>query len=435
MEKIVIKFIQIASLVVFMVHLAACSDDVIRRKKGQKRQKNVEVSLPTKDTAVVWIIPAGAGAMRVSLGVFEAFEKELGTLDPIIDMVGGASSGALAGAGLTYGNPPKNTPTSLKADLGKMLRKVFPHINDLADKLVKEHGFKLDELEAIFTELNNSGTTALNLSTPADAVNSITNVVKNAAKNIGKPSIAAKLKSLAPNGILDPDLVAIVNQLSTVNRANLLANEIRQILGPSTIDDPENDKLIAVASHNRKPVFFAAPKLAEYLPGPYAVGSTPIEQGLVATAAIPRIIDAPNNISFYQQGGSGPTTISGLVDGFFAVGGFDPSRLFYEIFSKLYADKNILIIYVGNGAAVDQQFRSEQGIRRGRITQKDVQGKKITFVAIDTTIEDSRGDNLFNVSGFYANPELFELMDKAAAKATETKAYKWAVLALKAIKK
>jgi hypothetical protein len=51
-------------------------------------------------------------------------------------------------------------------------------------------------------------------------------------------------------------------------------------------------------------------------------------------------------------------------------------------------------------------------------------------VAIDSKIQDPDGHDLFNVAGFYANPDLTQYMDEAANKAIEEPGYKWAIEAL-----
>lgn len=426
-----IGIIQKALFFIVIFQLVACSDSVTRRKQKKPDEKSQAV-LPVKDTKVVWIIPAGAGAMRVSLGIFQAMEKELGTLDPFIDMVGGVSSGALAGAGLTYGNPPKKTPKSLKDDLGTMLKAVFPQINKLGDKLMSE-GFTLDELEAIYQEISNSSNIALDFSSPQAINNTFATVFLNAV--LKEPSMIGKLNKLIDSkGDLKPDIAGLITGFSATTVAQNLGAQIDQILGPSTINHPENAKLISIASYNKEPVFFANQSVAQFLPGPYAESTTPMRSALIATAAIPKIIDAPNDINFHQQGG-GLANLTNLQDGFFAVGNrFDPSAIFYDIFTKLYEGQNILIIYVGNGAKEDKEFRNKHGIKKGDKAQKEVGGKKITFIAIDTQIISSKGNDLFNLSGFYANEDLFALMDKAAQKATETEAFAWALQALRAIK-
>lgn len=429
------KKISVVLTIFLLAHVFACGDGVTRRKKGEK-DKQVEIEIPT-DSKVVWIIPAGAGAMRVSLGIFEAIEKDVDkSLDSITHMMAGVSSGGLAAAGLTYGNPPRNTAASLKNELPTMLRTVFPRINALADKLHNDYGFTLSELEDLFMQFSNNATVRPDFSSPAAASSSFAAVITNAAVNIpksGNTALKDKLKNLMNGSTIKPDIAAAVNNLVGINRAALLQGEVVRIIGANpTVNDNECEKIIVVASNNKKPVFFANTALAQFLPGDYADGDTMLDEGLIATAAIPGIIIAPT-VNVYPQAGGNAVAIDNLLDGFFAVGGNDPSALFYEVFTKQFSGSNLLIIYVGNGAKTDEKFRADQGLVGKSMVQKDVAGKKITLAVIDTKIVDSKGGDLFNLSGFYANSDLFGYMDKAVKKAVEKESYKRVVRALKAM--
>lgn len=426
--------IKLSISIILTLTFVGCDDTgsgLPRKRKGP----GLQTAFPDKGTKIAFIFPAGAGAMRVILGITEKLEADLGIkgLGEVINVAGGVSSGSLVAAALTLNQTPRITSERLKQELGPLIRKVFPHTNELVDLLIKKYGFTLGELEAIFKEIMKSPP---NLSAQSLAEADFKVIIENAIKEkFGiKSKISAKGTISEFIDKLKPYIERMVN--FDQERADLLAGSIKNILGDNDLQDPKNDKFLAYASADKKPVFFGPPRLAKFVTGPYAVGQTKLYEALVASSAIPQFIKAPTNINFTFPDGN-VKNIPDLKDGFFASEGrFDPSAIFYEAFSKQFPGENLLIVFVGNGAKVDRQFR---GMLRQKfnfssgISQETLaQGKKITFVAIDAKIKDDNNEDIFNLSGFYDSQDLEKYMDEAAEQAVNSKAYEWALKAISA---
>lgn len=432
------RFIAQLFFLLFVVTLIGCGEETgSGRKRGKGREAVTKATLPTKGAKIAFIFPAGAGAMRASLAITEKLEGDLNisSLGSVIDVAGGVSSGSLVAAALTFSNPAISSK-SLKANLGSLVRKVFSDVNGLVDFLVRNYQFSLDELEALFVELTLDPP---DLSTKANAEIGFERILTKAS--IAKFSIK---KKISDKGSVSDFVTAIMPHVTahmvgqSGARATRLGDTIKAVLGDVPLSDPNCNKLIAYASVNKKPVFFGPQRFAAYVTGPFAVDSTRLHEALVSSSAIPRIIQAPGHLQFND--GSGVVNLRDIVDGFFATEGkFDPSAVYYEMFSKMFAGEELLIVYVGNGATPDSNFRTELRRKYGfknKISQQPIGGdKKITFVAIDTVIADENGNDLFNLSGFYDNPKLATYMDNAGKKAVLSPAYEWARDAMKAAMK
>lgn len=416
------RFLKISLVVFIALSMLACSEGKSRRRSGKGRKP--EASLPSKDAKVVFIIPGGAGALRVSLGILETLEKDVGNLDKYYDMVGGISGGALLAAAVV----DKVSLGKVKSELPGMLRAVFPELNNLGDKLIAE-GFKFSELEAIYKEISSGSKTSLDLS-GGNIEKTFGEVFKNAVKNSGKPAMSGKLvKLMDSNGALKPDIAALIAGYNPGNTTNALFVAIQKMLGSSTIDDAKHEKLIAYAASGQKPVFITNTARAKNLGHAYFAAALPIEIGLLISSAIPKIIPLPPNIPIINADGSAGT--ADLSDGFFVNNQNDPSAIFYEALLKVFADQELLLVYVGNGAPADGNWRKDKFDMKTGVGQIEVKGKKVTFAAIDTTIKDGQDENLFNVAGFIDNKDLYDYMDKAVNKAKEGRGYKYVVKALK----
>jgi hypothetical protein len=182
----------------FIFFQFACDEGTVPRRSKHAGKQQVPVDVPGKDTKIVWIFPAGAGAARLSLGILEALERDSKKeFANVVDLAGGVSSGALVAAALAS---KSHTVSSLKNDLGPMLRRVFTTINALGDELIK-NGFNLGELDALFKEMSNASKTALDFSTTDKTDESIVTALTNAAKNIGTAHIVGKVKKLLDLGV------------------------------------------------------------------------------------------------------------------------------------------------------------------------------------------------------------------------------------------
>lgn len=416
------RFLKIFLVVFIALGMLACGESKSRRRSGKGRKP--EASLPSKDAKVVFIIPGGAGALRVSLGILEALEKDVGSLDKYYDLVGGISGGALLAAAVV----DKISLAQVKTELPGLLRGVFPELNNLGDKLIQE-GFKLSELEAIYKEISTGSKTSLDLS-GGNIEKTFGEVFKNAVKNSGKPAMSGKLlKLMDSNGALKPDIAALIAGYNPVNTTNALFAAIQTMLGSSAIDDAKHEKLIAYAAHGQKPVFITNTARARTLGHAYLSGASRLEAGLVVSSAIPKVIPLPPGLPIVNADGSAGT--ADLSDGFFVNNQNDPSAIFYEAFQKVFADQELLVVYVGNGAPTDSKFRKDKFDLRTGVGQIEVKGKKVTFAAIDTTIKDGQDEDLFNVAGFVDNKDLYDYMDKAVSKAKDGRGYKYVVKALK----
>jgi hypothetical protein len=416
-----------------------CFPEGSGRERGKgKKGRVTPVDLPVKGTKVAFVFTAGAGAMQAILAVTEKLEADLGIrgLGSVTDVAAGISSGSLLAASLTYDNPPKINSKDLKAKINALVRQVFPDVAGLIDELINVHGFSLPELEAIFLEINKAPP---DMSSPATISSGLEKIMLEAAKN--EISIKGKLeKSGAASDFITtiaPKLGPMVGQ--DLARAATLTNIIKtRVLSDVPLDDAKVTRMMAYAEGEKKPVFFGPPAFASFVDGPYAVNTTKLHDGLVSSSAIPRFIKAPINLDFKMPDGS-VKTIPDLKDGVFATkGGFDPSAVFYDIFSKMFAGEDLLIVYIGNGSPRDREFRSNLNKKYGfnnKISQQiTAQGKKITYVAIDLEIKDENGKNLFNISSFYANDQLAGYMNQAAQKSVQSKAYKWVLDAIKTSK-
>lgn len=433
---------KIVMLLLVLLCLSCDESKVPRRAKHQGQQK-VNIDPPSNNAKIVWIFPAGAGAARLSLGILAALEEDSGKkFANIHDLVGGVSSGSLIAAALSSG---RHTSDSLKTALGPMLRRVFTTINDLGDELMKpEFDFKLGELAALFKEISNSSNTTLDFSTQATTEKSIQDALTKAASSadVGIEMVRKIKKLTDSSGNLKPSLQTIISGLTGISGgmpvgeacAQRLGNEIDNELGAGlTIGDPKMAKVIAIASFNKNPVFFASDSLASFLGGPYAINSSLVRHALTSSAAIPNIIKANFNIQFHDAPGGALSIKSPLDDGFFAVGGFDPSAKFYEIFAKAFADEEIIFVYVGNGADPDKKFRQDIFNFTSGVAEKKVKDKRHIFISLDGRIKDARGRNLFDLAGFFDNQELYDIMDKVALDIkAKSAAYQWLVGVLKA---
>lgn len=422
---------------VILITLMGCGDGSSGRSRT-KKNRGTPATLPVKGAKIAFIFPAGAGAMRVILGITEALEKDLGIqgLGVVADVAGGVSSGSLVASALTVDKTPKITSKDLKAQMGDLVSTVFPHTKVLVDRLMTDYNFTLSELEAIFLEIMKAPP---DLSSPASATAGLETIMINA----GKSAFGIKSKIDAKGSIADfmaaiaPLIVPMAGFDS--NRTTILTDHITKILGDTTLSDPTNSKMLAFATGDGKPVFFGPSSLAKFVSGPFAVGTTKLHKALVASSAIPSFIKAPSDIDFIFPDGT-TKNIPDLKDGFFATEGkFDPSATFYEIFSKQFAGDDVLMVFVGNGADIDAKFRAMLRNKFGfnnKISQgTTAQGKQITYVAIDANIKDDNGKKLFNLSSFYYSKELAGFMDKAAEEAIKSKAYDWTLKALKAAMK
>jgi hypothetical protein len=411
----------------------ACGGEPNKPKQPAKPVKSPKVvkSLIDKNAKLAFIFPAGAGAMRVNLGILEKMTSDLGInhLDNFIDVVGGVSSGALTGAILTYGDPPKNSLADVKHKLPEMLKDIFPHANRLAAILHKKHNVTLDELETIFKVLMD------NLS--KDSRLNIKDMFSNAA--MVKPTLE---KKIIENFFSMIDILPVANEMlkpdASKKRSKNLNDFIIALLGQTTLEDPKNSKLIAISSYKREPVFFAPKGFIQVLPGPYAEQSTPLHKALIASSAIPGFFKEPDDINFYQKDGSGPENLSPLQDGFFAKNvGFDPSALFYDIFTKKFPSDELLIIYVGNGAPINDAFRRrlKEKSNNGVMPNIAKNGKRVIFLPIDAYVKDDSDNSLFNISSFYHDSDLYRYMDNAVKAAVITENYKLALKMISELKK
>jgi hypothetical protein len=430
-----IKFFARISLVFLMIFLVACGQEGGSGRRNKRKGKDSghaeKVTLPAKGTKIVLFFPAGAGAMGASLEVTKQFEEDLGVnnLADSIQGAGGVSSGSLMAAAMVSG---KITSKALQAELANLVRKVFPDSNALVDKLINDYKFALDELEALFTEIMKDPP---DMTSPASAEASLEKALINAGVN--KISIKSKIgdtKKFVAD--ISANIGAMVNK--DVSNAAALSNEIKKILGDVPLSDPSFSKLITYATGDNGPVYFGGTAYASLVNGPFAVGAK-LDEALISSSAIPHFIKAPTGIMFSIPGG-GTKNIPHLKDGVFATTPmrFDPSRILYDIFTKLFRDEDLLMVYVGNGAPVDKPFRAELRSKYGfkdKISQQTLaNGKKITYVAVDTEIVDDNDKNIFNLSQFYGSPQLAQYMSNAGKKAVQSPAYKWAVDAMKAAK-
>lgn len=412
----------------------ACNDGGSGRKRGPNagRDGNPEVTLPAKGTKVALVFPAGAGAMRTCLTITEQFETDLGVSDlaSIIDAAGGVSSGSLLAAAMSAGKPSKD----IKRDLGAFVRDVFADANNLIDKLVNTYHFTLEDLEAIFAELMKNPPDMSNIAAAKTGFADI--LVKSAAVQVG---IARKIAAVGTTDdfvlAIEPDLMKMLPQ-GPKNAAALEA-AITKVIGNVPLSDPTASKFIAYASHDKKPAFFGGPTFATFVKDPFAIPATKLHDALIASSAIPGFITAPP-ITFNLPGG-GTAVYNDLIDGVFATPGrFDPSATLYDVYTKMFANEDLLIVFIGNGAEYDGDFRSmlrtKYGMRNKIAQQTLANGKKVTFTAIDATIVNDKNKSLFNLSGFYDSPDLAKYMDKAGKAAVKSPAYKWALDAIKASK-
>lgn len=419
-------------LLFLVVTLVSCGEGSGRSRKNSRRTP--PATLPEKGAKIALVFPAGAGAMGASLAVTAELEKDLGkNLKEVIVAAGGVSSGSLAAAAIVTGLSSKD----LAAQLGTLVSTVFSDAQALVDKLIRDYQFTFAELETLFDEISKEPP---KFTDQATAEAGLERVLTATAK--AKISVLAKINAKGDTkafiAAISPSVMAMLNQ--EVTRANALRTAINTVIGDMAINDPKLDKLLVLANADlktKKPVFFGAAQFASFVNAPFAVSGTRLSEALISSSAIPNFIKAPTTLSFTAQDGSGPTIMPDIIDGVYATDGrFDASATFYDIFTKRFAGEELLIVYVGNGAPYDKQFRSklraENGIRNG-VSQKTLSnGKKVTFVAIDTTIEDDNKNSVFNVSSFYAHKDLTRFMQNAGEKARSSNAYKWALDAMKA---
>lgn len=418
--QLVLTFLMVGSL-------CSCKDAPPPTRKRTKPT----VEIPKASTKVAFIFPAGAGAMRVILGVTEQLQKDLDDMPFVFlaDSVGGVSSGSLTAAGLL-----KKSPAELKEQLGALVREVFWVENRLIDKLVAEFKITLLELDAIFQVL---AIHPPSLESEESAFESLKDAL---LKAVGRqPSLWSKIQAQGgPDAFLTKlQKHEFFKLMAEADRAEALRSAIKQIIEPAAIGDPTYEKLIAISasSETRQPVFFANRKYADILPGALAIESTSLHDALIASSAIPGFIKAPTNILFTFPNETEPRLIAHLIDGFFAKGvGFDPSGIFYDIFSKQFPKDDLLMIYVSNGAPINWEFRTKHPLDKNGINQVKKNNRTVTFVAIDTTISSDEGKDLFNLSGFYASSDLFKYMDRAVERAVESPAYAWVINALQDLK-
>lgn len=419
------RFLKISLIIILCFQAAACGEKPSRRKRGKK--ENVpEAVVPPKNAKIAFIFPAGAGAMHVILGIAEKMEKDLGIshLGSIMDMAGGVSSGMLTGSALTFGGrQPKYSAGDFKPKVAPLIKKVFPDVNDMVDKLIADYKFTLDELNAIFTALiNNPPTGTLTVQA------AITAALTNASQK--KPAL---VKKIGDSAALMVAVAPFINIMVGIDRAAKMKDAIENLLGDTDLSDPNNANVIGFSSSDRKPVFFAPAEVVKLLPGSYAEGSTKLYKALIASSAIPGFIKAPTDINFYAHDGSGPNNIPELIDGVFALPHniFDPSAMYYDIFKEQFAGQDLLMIFIGNGARFDAEFRKKHKFSRGVAQTTDANNKQITFVAIDARILDGRHD-IFDLSQFYASDAVVKHMDAAVDKATKSASYQWAIKAISA---
>lgn len=422
------KLIKISFVMMTVISLFSCGDPNSGRSKDRYR-RFPEVKLPAKDAKVAFIFPAGAGAMRVILGVTEQMEKDLGitTIGSVIDVAGGVSSGSLVAAALTQGDPAKINSGDLKNKVGSLVRAVFPYVNRLIDKMIADYKFTLGELNEIYREMTSAKNLA-DLSSVANAETTLERVLTEAGKK--QPSILIKINAKGDTARLKKDLAPEIAAVtgSALTRSNVLRGIIIDptLLGNNTLDDPLNKKFYAIASNNKQPMFFGPPSFAPFVSGAFADGTTDLYKALIASSAIPGFIQGPTDVSFAGRG-----VVPDLKDGFLAVT-FDPSAVLYDIYEKQFSNDNIFIVFVGNGAAIDSAFRDKIGEHSGLAEKTRANGKKTTFAAIDSHITNGK-ESLFDLSGFYDHTDLANYMDEAAKKACETKAYAWTIKALKSV--
>jgi hypothetical protein len=430
------KYLLKLSLVLLLfLNGATCVEDD-NRPPGRRR--TAKADLPKKGARMFAIIPAGAQAVYVSLEEFAEIELRSGLttdgIGSVLTLAGGVSSGALAAAGLTItaGGPqdkPLFTAAALKQKIisERLVAKVFPETTDLMDELHNVLGFTLDELETIFMEIM-SVQQKPTLDTDAEAQDFLLKKVLPAAA-LKKPSILGKIGAVKGNA----NVVTLIKGLA--NKGDVRRDALKQVIvdvlpTATTIGARDISRVIAIASHNQTPVFFASSTIGS-IPNPRAVDATELWKALVSSAAIPGFIESPNDIVFLPSN----AVISALDDGFFAKGvGFDPSGVYYDIFTKEYPKDDIFIIYLGNGAPVNRDFRKKHRLNKDGVFQVKENGRTITYVAIDAKIVDDNDNSLFNISQFYDNAEVQRHMQQAANEATKkgNKAFEWAVTATKA---
>lgn len=386
-------------------------------------EKGAETSQRT--TKLLLILPAGGGAMQVIIDLAAALEADLGVpkLGELIDRAAGVSSGAIAASALTQGVPTRYSAEELRAKTTPLVYKTFPEVNRLLAILKKDYDLTLLELNTLFKELIKLSGAAQ--SSQLALFSSLGEVLDR------HPSIDEKLGGQLGLIALGLKHAAAMRAIKNTDLALALRSFLVPILGDAPMLATSNKKLIALASHTHEAVFFAHEPLIPLFRAPQAVVSTSLIDALIASCAIPGLV---KDISALIMMPDGSEKTMRLQDGVFAGSGlnYDPSKHFYELYSAIFPKDDLLMLYIGNGSKVDQDFRAGLGACHDGLCKQSDKGRTISFMAIDAVIEDSSGNDLFHLAQFDASVEIGTLLKNAAEKARASSAYKNALKVLQA---
>lgn len=408
-------------ILLIALSLCACAD-MSRSPAETISGKSAEI---TKRPKLLLILPAGAGALQVIINIAAALEKDLGIekLGSIIDNAGGSSSGAIAASALTNGIPTRYSARELKAKTPILLEKTLPELQAMLSVLKKEYDLNLVELNTLLEEL-----ITLSLKTPGSLVGLFDKVGAMLERS---PSIDKKLEGQLGVIAMSIKHAALIHAIKHLDLKTGLRNFLIPLLGDAAMQDKSNSKLVTLAAHAHSPVFFAHELIMPWLKVPQGVLSTPLYDALVASCAIPGLI---TNFTVPVIMPDGPEKPLSLQDGVFATKplNYDPSEHFYKLYSAIFPNEDLLMLYMGNGSQVDQKFRAGLSNCHDGLCQKHEEKRTISFMAIDAVITDSSGNNLFSLAQVDASSEMATLLAHAAIKAIESTAYKNALRTLKA---
>lgn len=380
-----------------------------------------------KPTKLLLIFPAGAGTLRVAMHIAAQLEADLGLkkLGDIVDMAGGISGGALAAAALTHGSPPRYSARELVDKIPALVQHTFPKINELLKAFRIDYGLSLYEINVLSEELlplqkldKNQAITGI--------LQAMTNI-KNKA-----PKLLQKLGGMA--GVLEIPFKygAQFKAVLTFSSTKALEEFLLKVLGDSTLADKVNSKLIAIAACEERPILFIHEPLRAPTNFIQASSLTKLKTALIASSAIPGLIESEPIMCTMPD--ASVQEISNISDGVFIsnLSNYDPSALLYEFYKNKFPNDDLLILYIGNGSKIDQEFRKRIGYRDGgqEIREK---GRKITYMAIDAQFLDTLGRDLFSIAQIDSSLEAAQLAQEAAQKAINSFSYKRAFHALRAL--
>jgi hypothetical protein len=113
---------------------------------------------------------------------------------------------------------------------------------------------------------------------------------------------------------------------------------------------------------------------------------------------------------------------------------FDPSALVYSFAPKIFPKDDLLIVLVGNGGPIDNDFRHKHKLNADSAFQQHINGHEVTYVALDLNIFDDNKRDLFYVAGFDVSQRLTEALKRASSRAVKTRAYDFILRSIKSAK-